>query len=93
MTNVNWFGTLRGRLGYAFNNVLVYGTGGLAYGGVNFRIENSRLTRLAAQHGWTAGGGVEYMFTPNWSGKIEYEHVTFDLRLDKPERTLYLHGY
>ena len=76
MTDVNWYGTVRGRLGYAFNNVLVYGTGGLAYGGVDSRIENSSTYKVSSTNtGWTAGGGVEYMFAPNWSGKIEYLHI------------------
>ncbi|MGB9028185.1 MAG: outer membrane protein [Rhodomicrobium sp.] len=76
VTDVNWYGTVRGRLGYAFNNVLVYGTGGLAYGGVDSRIENSSTYKVSSTNtGWTAGGGVEYMFAPNWSGKIEYLHI------------------
>jgi outer membrane immunogenic protein len=66
----NWFGTVRARLGYSVNNVLFYGTGGLAYG------EMDVTQKLAAENGtesatwkgstngwnlgWTLGGGIEY---------------------------------
>jgi len=66
---LNWFGTVRGRAGFLFTpTLLVYGTGGFAYGGVSGGFSNSSNTRT----GWTAGGGVEWMFMPNWSAKAEY---------------------
>ena len=69
-----WFGTVRGRVGYAFGNVLVYGTGGLAFGGL--RAETvSGLSESRMTAGWTAGVGAEYGFAPNWSAKIEYLYV------------------
>ncbi|MFM2461994.1 outer membrane protein, partial [Klebsiella pneumoniae] len=52
---------VRGRLGYAFDRTLVYGTGGFAYGsggGRDFGLTNS--SRDDFQTGWAAGGGVEY---------------------------------
>ena len=52
----------------AFDRVFVYGTGGFAYGGVSGGFSNSSNTRT----GWTAGGGVEWLFIPNWSAKVEY---------------------
>jgi len=64
----HWFGTVRGRLGITpFSpNILIYGTGGFAYGEVNnFGFVNTKT-------GWTAGGGVEWAFLPNWSAKVEY---------------------
>lgn len=68
---VNWFGTVRGRVGVvAMPSLLVYGTGGFAYGDVQ-RV-GGLWTSSAVQTGWTAGGGVEYKFTPNWSVKGEY---------------------
>jgi len=48
-----WFGTLRGRLGYAFNNILVYGTLGLAYGDLKGELGTTSETRSEA--GWTGG--------------------------------------
>ena len=63
-----WFGTGRGRAGLALldSRLLVYGTGGLALGQVNDVL--ARKTRM----GWTAGGGAEWAFLPNWSAKLEY---------------------
>ncbi len=69
-----WFGTVRGRVGYAFGNVLIYGTGGLAFGGLRAeRVGGLSESRTTA--GWTAGVGAEYGFAPNWSAKIEYLYV------------------
>jgi outer membrane immunogenic protein len=68
-----WFGTLRGRAGVAFNNVLLFGTAGLAYG--NLRAETAGLTESHTNIGWTAGGGLEVGFTPNWSAKAEWLYL------------------
>ena len=69
-TSLSWFGTVRGRVGYLFlPTLLIYGTGGFAYGQVNtFGFSNTDT-------GWTAGGGVEWLFAPNWSAKAEYLFV------------------
>jgi outer membrane immunogenic protein len=89
-SNLQYFGTVRGRLGIlAMPTLLVFGTGGLAYGGVSTSIQNTQFwtdgsgdgfNYLIAgsgnlsntQVGWTAGGGLEWMFLPNWSLKAEY---------------------
>jgi outer membrane immunogenic protein len=68
-----WFGTLRGRAGYAFNNILFFGTAGLAFGelrGMTFGRSESHTTA-----GWTGGVGAELGLAPNWSAKIEYLYV------------------
>src|SRR3954464_12231386 len=52
-----WFGTVRGRAGYAMNNVLIYATGGLAYGGG--RVEIGAFNESQTHFGWTLGAGVE----------------------------------
>lgn len=70
-----WFGTTRGRAGIALTNVLLYATAGLAYG--EGRLNSVGLTESHADLGWTAGGGIEVGFTPNWSVKAEY--LYFDL--------------
>jgi outer membrane immunogenic protein len=87
---LDYLGTLRGRLGWLVTpTFLIYGTGGLAYGGVNATTsivqfdenEDSTLSPNPffstgslnnTRVGWTAGGGVEWMFAPNWSLKVEY---------------------
>lgn len=69
-----WLGTLRGRGGFAFNNVLIYGTVGLAYGGL--RAESiAGGTESKTLGGWTIGAGMEVGLTPAWSVKGEYLYV------------------
>jgi outer membrane immunogenic protein len=68
-----WFGTARGRVGYAVNNILFYGTGGLAFG--ELRGETFGLSESHTTAGWTAGLGAEVGLAPNWSAKIEYLYV------------------
>ena len=61
LSGLDFFGTVRGRLGYAFDRTLVYGTGGFAYGsggGSDFGLPNGSSDDFRT--GWTAGGGIEY---------------------------------
>lgn len=77
-TQVDWFGTLRGRMGYAFDNVLPYVTGGLAYGHVESESGNNDPSNWQVsddQLGWTLGGGVEMAFGEHFTGRIEYLYV------------------
>lgn len=71
---LNYFGTVRGRIGYAFDRFLPYVTGGFAYGNVNNKITTpfATFTNDNTQYGYTVGAGLEYAFTNNWSAKIEY---------------------
>jgi outer membrane immunogenic protein len=68
-----WFGTVRGRVGYAMNNVLIYGTGGLAYG--EGRLETPIGNEEHSHFGWTLGLGAEVSMARNWSVKAEYLFV------------------
>jgi outer membrane immunogenic protein len=68
-----WFGTLRGRAGYAFSNVLFYGTAGLAFG--ELRAQTFGWTESHTSAGWTIGAGAEVGFAPNWSAKLEYLYI------------------
>ena len=79
---VDWFGTLRGRLGYAHDRTLLYVTAGLAaaHAKYDMRLEfdggsvadlRSDKTRL----GWVIGAGVEYALSANWSAKLEYQYL------------------
>ena len=74
-----WFGTLRGRVGYAFNNVLLYATLGLAYGDV--KGEFLGLTETKTETGWTGGLGAEVGITPNWSARVEYLYMDLGSRI------------
>jgi outer membrane immunogenic protein len=106
--NLEWFGTVRGRVGIVpFSpNLLIYGTGGFAYGQTHDYYDNGLGALLLAspitpaggnlpfggvglaglaywnnnygnqvKTGWTAGGGLEWAFTPNLSAKVEYLYV------------------
>lgn len=76
VTDVNWFGTLRGRFGFATDSVLVFATGGLAFGEVRSQIRNASDWRTSdTNFGWVIGAGVEYALRPGWTAKFEYLHV------------------
>jgi outer membrane immunogenic protein len=69
-----WFGTVRGRAGFAVSNVLLYATAGLGFGGGRLVIPG--LSEEQTHFGWTAGGGIELGLTPNWSAKAEYLFIS-----------------
>jgi outer membrane immunogenic protein len=79
--NIEYFGTLRGRLGWAAGPVLFYGTGGLAYGNVDTSsVINGVGVPLGAQTndlriGWAGGGGIEYKYSPNVIFSLNYLYV------------------
>jgi outer membrane immunogenic protein len=68
-----WFGSVRGRVGYALNNVLFYGTGGFAFG--ELRAETLGVSESQTNAGWTVGAGAEMGLTRNWTARIEYLYV------------------
>ena len=72
-TKQDWFGTTRGRIGYAFGRFMPYVTGGVAYGDIIASQPTGDATQT--KFGWSAGGGVEYALTRNWSAKAEYLHL------------------
>lgn len=73
-----WFGTIRGRVGYAMNNILIYATGGFAYGKV--RGEYGASSQSHVNGGWTLGAGAEFGIYQNWTAKVEFLYV--DLNRD-----------
>jgi outer membrane immunogenic protein len=86
-TNIDWVATARARFGYAHDNILFYGTGGLALLGAKTSLSlvpggaacGAILTGCAGasrQVGAALGGGIEYGITPNVSAKVEYLYVT-----------------
>jgi outer membrane immunogenic protein len=74
---LQWLGTVRGRVGIAFDRFLPYVTGGVAVGDVKGTVTTpvTILSGTNTQTGWTLGAGVEYAFTPSLSGKAEYLYV------------------
>jgi outer membrane immunogenic protein len=82
-TKETWMATARGRLGYAVNNLLFYGTGGYAAAGIEAGVKDGASNILLAsatstRSGWTAGGGFEWGFAPNWSAKFEWLYMKFE---------------
>jgi high affinity Mn2+ porin len=78
------FGTVRGRIGYAPGNWLLYATGGFAWA-----YDQETLTQLATgttaspflwRFGWTAGAGVELPIAPHWTARLEYLHTDYGAR-------------
>jgi outer membrane immunogenic protein len=84
-TKLDWFGTVRGRLGYTFDRTLIYATGGFAFGGVKDTLSVSEVseglplagaaTSNKTLTGFAVGGGWEWMFAPRWSLKGEYQYI------------------
>jgi outer membrane immunogenic protein len=74
---IDEMGTARGRLGYAVDKALIYGTGGLAWAHVDSTTAGGTLISDHYLLGWTAGAGVEYRFAPRWSAKVEYAYMDF----------------
>jgi outer membrane immunogenic protein len=70
-TKNNWFGTVRGRVGYAFDRIMPYLTGGLAVGDIEANLTPVSGVK-ATNAGWTAGLGVEGGIAANWTAKVEY---------------------
>lgn len=72
--------SIRGRLGVAFNNSLLYVTGGAAWADMDhtYVFANTLFeTHSTTRTGWTVGAGWEYGFTPNWSARLEYRYTDF----------------
>ncbi len=74
-TSSDWNSTIRGRLGFAFDRFLVYGTGGLAIADLNFKANGATDSKTAL--GWAAGAGVEGAVTNNVTARLEYIHQDF----------------
>jgi outer membrane immunogenic protein len=73
---VSWLATATGRIGGAVDHALLYVMGGVAWAHDNYDVccfAHNSETRA----GGLLGAGIEYAFTPNWSGKIEYHFIDF----------------
>lgn len=73
-----WLGSVRGRIGYAFNNFLVFGTGGWAFANIDHTNFGPPVDSFNNDRsGWTLGGGVEYAFQKNWTARVDYRYYDF----------------
>jgi outer membrane immunogenic protein len=81
--NLDWFGTVRGRLGFVWQQAMIYGIGGLVYGQTAVSISNhvvppppsGSFSESSVRIGWTIGAGAEWAFANAWSFKAEYLHI------------------
>jgi outer membrane immunogenic protein len=85
--STDWLFTARGRLGWAFGNLLVYATGGLAVTDLHTNNTYTDTTPIGSaaswggttnKAGWTVGGGLEWALSRNLSVKAEYLYLKFD---------------
>lgn len=72
-------GSIRGRIGVAWDRVLLYATGGAAFAGVDSTYWSpfGSVSQSTTRVGWTVGGGLEYAVTNNWSVYAEYRYSDF----------------
>lgn len=81
--NIDFLASLTGRIGYAFDNVLLYARGGAAMAGDKFEISGTftglpyDFRGVDNRYGWVVGGGVDWAVTPHWSLNFEYDYYEF----------------
>ncbi len=82
-SNADIQGSIRGRLGIAWDRALIFATGGVAFGGFNTNVSLAdppffaSASRSNTRVGWTVGGGIEYALTNNWWIQAEYRFTDF----------------
>jgi outer membrane immunogenic protein len=81
--SISTFGSLRGRLGYVYDRMLVFGTIGLAYANITNDIQKGQNAgeQVVSDNNWETGlalgAGVDYAFSNNWIGRVEYQYANF----------------
>jgi outer membrane immunogenic protein len=78
----DWIASIDGRLGYAMDRTLIYAIGGAAWSQNTASLTDNFwngtvASRSATRSGYDIGGGVEYAFTNNWTGRVEYRYYNF----------------
>jgi len=76
-TDIDWMGSVRGRLGFVADRALFYVTGGWAFADVDTRNSALNISYGDVRHGWTLGAGSEYAFSDNLIGRLEYRYSDF----------------
>jgi outer membrane immunogenic protein len=71
----DWQGSVRARLGYAFDRTLIYATGGVAF--TRAYVDGFGFDEEEVLTGWTVGGGIEQAFTENWTARVEYRYSDY----------------
>ena len=84
-TTIDYVSTVRGRAGYAFDRWMPYLTGGFAWGHSHINVNDAAGAVFSApgqiQTGWTAGAGVEFAVSGNWSARLEYDYIDLSRRM------------
>ena len=84
--NNDFLASVTGRIGYAFDSVLLYGRGGFAVAGDKYNVSGGSVAGngtpfnfqgLDNRYGWVAGGGVDWAFSRHWSMNVEYDYYHF----------------
>jgi outer membrane immunogenic protein len=85
-TNLFLQGAILGRVGYAFDHLLLYATGGGTYAAIhnNYNVLGNIGSYATTRSGWTVGGGIEYALNNNWSVRAEYRYSNFGFFYDSP---------
>jgi len=82
-TTTDFLPSVTGRLGYTIDRALIYGKAGVAWASSKYTVTGSLegtsfdLEGFATRTGWTAGAGVEWAFSRNWSVNVEYDCYAF----------------
>jgi outer membrane immunogenic protein len=83
-STTDFLASITGRLGVAWDRWMFYGKGGVALAGDRYHTDDLQglyfFDASENRIGWTAGGGVEWAFTPEWSVKLEYDYYGFGTR-------------
>lgn len=79
--STDWQASVRGRLGYAVGDMLIYATGGVAFANIEYAyndvVPGVTQTFSSTRTGWTVGGGIDWRFAPNWFARVEYRYADF----------------
>lgn len=75
----DYLASIRGRLGYSWDRALIFATGGVAFTNLSANADVGPFNIDASKDftGWTIGAGVDYAFTDNWVGRLEYRYYDF----------------
>jgi outer membrane immunogenic protein len=89
-SDINMVGSFRGRVGYAFDRILLYGTGGYTFANLEVKSHSPAVSETSILNGWTAGLGAEYLWGEHATLRVEYRRNEFseqDFRTLPPGRT------
>ncbi|MFA6141471.1 MAG: outer membrane beta-barrel protein [Hyphomicrobium sp.] len=77
-SELDYYGTVRGRLGYSFGRLMAYGTAGYAYGELEVTNTATGISSSEGLNGWTYGGGLEYFWNRDINLHVGYRRIDFD---------------